>query len=394
MIRKSIVLFIAMTALTGAYGQSLQQYLQQVSDNNPEIVAYRKLLEAKMYEARTGNAPPDPFISAGIMPGTPERAGNKKTWSVTQSFAFPTKYLQQKKLNNSTILLAEQEFNLGRLQILLEAKNTYFDLGYSTRYLNSLIARKEGYDRLQSAWKKMLDNGHTTIMDYNRIMIEISAVNLEINRTQADMEMLQERLAYISGNPSLVVIPEYNVAMAEPDQESILKEKSSIHPSYLIPELEYQIGVGELKVSRAGALPELQVGYESEIVPGETYTGPVAGISIPLWSNSNKVKAASAKADHLSASRDATLLKLNSEVRNEFRNIKALRQGIAELQGIMEAGGGTKYLDAALDAGEIPVTTYFNYLEAVYGSEDRLLELENEYRKSLAKLLDYELIKL
>src|SRR5512133_1424082 len=187
MIRKFIVLFTAIVSITTLYGQSLQEYLQQVSDNNPEIVAYRRLLEARKYEARTGNTPPDPFISAGIMPGTPDAAGSKKVWSFTQSFAFPTRYLQQKKLNNSTILLAEQEFNQGRLEILLDAKNSYFDLDYRIKYLNSLRTRKEGYDRLQSAWKKMLDNGHTTIMDFNRIMIEISAVNLEITRTQADI---------------------------------------------------------------------------------------------------------------------------------------------------------------------------------------------------------------
>ncbi|HLN56279.1 MAG TPA: TolC family protein [Bacteroidales bacterium] len=393
MIRKSIILFIALTALTGAYGQSLQQYLQQVSDNNPEIVACRKLLEAKRYEARTGNTPPDPFISAGIMPGAPEAAGNKKIWSVTQSFAFPTKYLQQKKLNNSTILLAEQEFNQGRLQILLEAKNSYLDLGYKTRYLNNLLARKEGYDRLQSGWKKMLDNGQTTIMDYNRIMIEISAVNLEITRTRAEINMLGERLAYIAGDASLKIIPGDFTIITDPDQESLMKEKSQVHPSYLIPELEYEIGVGELKVSRAGALPEFEVGYQSEIVPGETYTGPVAGLSVPLWSNSNRIKAASARADHLSALRDATVGKLNSSVRNEFLNMKALQQSLAELRSIMETGGGTKYLDAALQAGEIPIMTYFTYMEAVYLTEDRLLELENEYQKSLARLLDHELLK-
>ncbi|MGE5421157.1 MAG: TolC family protein, partial [Chloroflexota bacterium] len=346
MIRKFIVLFTAIASITSLYGQSLQEYLHQVSDNNPEIVAYRSLLEARKYEARTGNTPPDPFISAGIMPGTPDAAGSKKVWSFTQSFAFPTKYLRQKKLNNSTILLAEQEFNQGRLQILLDAKKTYFDLGYKIKYLNSLLARKEGYDKLHSAWKKMLDNGHTTIMDYNRIMIEMSAVNLDITRTQADITMLRERLAYTAGNPSIIIEPVEYAIVTDRAQETILKEKSAIHPSYLIAELEYEIAAAELKVRRAGALPEFQLGYESEIVPGETYTGPVAGISVPLWSNSNKIKAASARVDHLSARRDASIQKLNSEVRNEYSNMKALQQSISELQGILEAGGGTKYLDA------------------------------------------------
>lgn len=392
MIRKFFSLLVVIIIVPEAFGQSLQEYLQHVSHNNPEIIAYRKMLEARRYEARTGNTPPDPFVSGGIMPGTPDAAGSKKIWSVTQSFAFPTKYLLQKKVNKSTILLAEQEFNQGKMQILLDAELTYFDLIHRMKYLDYLLSRKEGYDRLLSAWKKMLDNGQTTIMDYNRIRMEISAVNLEITGTRADIEMLSERLAYISGGSSAGLLPGDYPLIPEPDRESLLEEKSAVHPSWLIPAMEHEIGLQELKLSKSGSLPEFELGYESEMIPGETYMGPVGGISIPLWSNTNRVKAAAARADHLSAQRDALLQKLGSEVRSEYSNMKALQRSITEMRGILEPGGGREYLDTALDAGEISITTYFTYLEAIYRSEDRLLNLENEFQKSLARLLDHRLI--
>ncbi len=148
-----------------------------------------------------------------------------------------------------------------------------------------------------------------------------------------------------------------------------------------------------MKLSKTGSLPEFQVGYASEIVPGETYAGPVGGITIPLWANSNRIKTAIATADHSSALRDAVLLKLKSQFRNEFANMKALQKSISEIRNILESGGGTKYLDTALSNGEISVTTYFLYLDVLYQSEDRLMELENEYQKSLATLLDHELIR-
>ncbi|HEX2969804.1 MAG TPA: TolC family protein [Bacteroidales bacterium] len=386
------VIFLTIT-VQGIHGQSLQEYLNKVENGNPEINAYKKLLEARRLEARTGNTPADPFISAGVMPGTPEAAGTKKTWSITQSFSFPTKYLLQKKVNRSTIRLAEQEFNQGRLQILLDAKESYYDLAWKMKHLNALVSRKTGYDRLREAWKKMLDNGQTTIMDYNRIMLEISSINLEITKTRADIDILQQKLAYISGAAESNIVPDEYTSEPEPDPEMLLKDKSSLHPAYIIPEIEYQISIEEMKLSKSGSLPEFQLGYESEIEQGETYTGPFGGISIPLWSNSNRIKSASAKSDYMQAQRDASIRKLNLQVTREYLNMKALEKSISDINGILESDGGTKYLNSALDSGEITLASYFTYIEVIYKSEDTLLELENDYYKSLAILHDHELLK-
>jgi len=86
-------------------------------------------------------------------------------------------------------------------------------------------------------------------------------------------------------------------------------------------------------------------------------------------------------------------MKLKSQTRYEFSNMKALQKSISEIRNILESGGGIKYPDNALSNGEISVTNYFLYLDAFYQSEDRLLEMENEYHKLLATLLDHELIK-
>jgi len=393
MIKKIIILIMLVTIHKCISGQTLSEFLKQVSANNPEIQAYGKLLEARKLEALTGLTPPDPFISAGFMPGNTVTPGAKKTWSVTQSFAFPTKYLLQKKINENTVLLAEQEFNQGRLLILLDAELSVYDLIYNTKALNILKNRKAGFDKLRSAWGKMLDNNEATILDYNKVMMELATVNLEIARREAGIEMAREKLSYMSGSDELFMeIKEYPV-VPEPDPEKLISEKSAMHPAFLIPEIEYRISMQEVKLSKTGSLPEFQVGYASEIIPGETFTGPVGGISIPLWSNSNRIRTAAATADHSSAYRDAVLLKLRSQARSELSNMKALQKSISEIRDILESGGGTRYPDAALSNGEISITSYFLYLDVFYKSEDRLLELENEYHKSLAVLLDHELIR-
>jgi len=381
-----------LTAGISLYGQDISSFLKQVDANNPEIAAYRKLLEARRLETRTGLNPPDPVVSFSYMPETTERGGSKKTWSVTQSFSFPTKYLIQNKLSKEKIILAEHEFNLARLDVLLNAKLLMFDLIYNQKTLNVLNQRKVLYDRLRSGWEKMLEAGETTILDYNKILLEFISLNLSITRAETEISILGERLFYMSGNKAGPPDDAEYPVTPDSDPEKLISEKSRIHPSFLLPESEYMISLQEARLSKSGSLPEFQAGYASEIVPGETFTGPVAGLSIPLWSNSKRVKTANAMVDHYSAALDARLLELKSLVQSEYENMTALRKSISEIRDIVKSNNN-QYLEKALSGGEISLTDYFLYLETSFRAEDRLNELENEYYKSMAVLCDHELIE-
>jgi hypothetical protein len=391
-IRISIIAFLFIF-ISGINGQVIPEYLTRVSEHNQQIIAYRKLLDARKIEARTGLTPSDPFVSFGYMPGNSEAIGTKKIWSVSQSFSFPTKYLLQQKLSKYNIGIAESEYNYVKLMILLDAKMTVADLIFSEKMQRVLKKRKSGYDTLLTFWSKMLEAGEATILDYNKIRMEVSSLNLEINKKEAEITMLKSKLRYMGGDDfELPGFSEY-IIEAEPDPHKLITEKSAMHPAFIIPEQEYQQNLGVVKLSKSEALPEFMVGYSSEIVPGETYSGPVAGFSIPLWSNTNKVKTAIAKSEHAAALRDAELLRLKADVMMLYDQMKALSAGIAEISVILKSGDNKRYLDKALLNGEISLTTYFSDLSVTYEIEDRLLDMQNEYNKMLAKLHDHELLR-
>ncbi len=389
---KRIILttFILLNTAGLMTSQEISSFLKDVAQNNPEIQSYYKLLEARKTEARTGLAPPDPFVSAGYMPGKGEEAGIKRTWSVTQSFHFPTKYLAQSKLSRNTIILAEHEFMMMRLGLLLDAEMMVYDHVYFRKKLEMLNSRTDLFTRLESAWKRMLSEGEATILDYNKLMFDFAALKLELSRTEIQLSMLREKLSFVSGgNTPLPDFSEYPV-MESAALETIIEEKRSLHPAWLIPAAEYTVSLNEVKLARSSSLPEIQAGYGSEMVPGETFTGPVAGLTIPLWSNSNRVKSAAASAEHASASMNARLLELETKVKADFQNCSALSRNITELRSL---SGGASYdlLDKALESGEISLTEYFLYLEASFENEEKLLELENEYYQVMASLYDHRL---
>ena len=374
-------------------GQDMETFLNIVKVNNPEIIAYGKLLDAKKYEVRTGITPPDPSVTFGYMPGTTADIGTKTTWSVSQSFSFPTRYILLGKIGKNALTAAEEEYQIGILNTLLNAKLLLYDLIYDRKSLDLLTGRKELYDRMKTAWEKMVESGEATILEYNRILLELSSLNLRISRISSDVSVLKQKLDYMSGGsfdpaPYTNYYPE-----AETDLETLISEKQGLHPAFRLPETEYQISLQEVKIARTASLPEFQAGIGSESVPGETYTGPVAGISLPLWSNSNKVKTAISKAEHSAAKRDAILLELRTGIRSEYENMNALKTSMNETMEIISKSDNRQFLDKALSAGEISLTDYFIYLEAYFQAEDKFYEIENEYHKSLARLYDHNLLR-
>jgi cobalt-zinc-cadmium efflux system outer membrane protein len=374
-------------------GQNLQSFLNSVAEHHPEIIAYGKLLEARKLDARTGLTPPDPVVSYGYMPDRNDRSVVKKTWSVSQSFSLPVKYINQSKLSKEKIILAQEEYDLVRLNILLNSKLILYDYIYNEKKLEKLKYRMGIYERLKSGYNKLLETGHTTILDYNRILFEISELNLSVRLTETELSTLTEKLDYVTGGNFSAAYPLEYPPVIYHDLEQVMNEKINIHPAFLIPESEYRISTREAMLVRTGNLPEIQAGYSAEILPSENFIGPVAGLTIPLWSNSNKVKSADAFADQFSAFRDARILELKTETRSHYEYMNSLKSNISEIKELLDDGSTMNNLETALKSGEISLTEYFMYLGSYFHAEDRLLEAENEYNTTLAQLYDYELLQ-
>lgn len=71
--------------------------------------------------------------------------------------------------------------------------------------------------------------------------------------------------------------------------------------------------------------------------------------------------------------------------------MESLKLAINDLQGILKSSGGTAGPEKALLEGEITLTEYFSLLGIIYDTEEKLIETENAYCRSLAVLNDHQL---
>jgi hypothetical protein len=88
MIKRFLIIAYIFAKIPLMYAQDVSGFLKQVSENNPEILAFQKLLEAKKFEARTGLAPSDPFVSFGYMPGNTADIGQSTSHFLFQQNIF------------------------------------------------------------------------------------------------------------------------------------------------------------------------------------------------------------------------------------------------------------------------------------------------------------------
>ena len=118
------------------------------------------------------------------------------------------------------------------------------------------------------------------------------------------------------------------------------------------------------------------------------------GISIPLWSNAGKLKSAKAKSYLAETSMKARIEWLKTEVRREYSDMTFLKSALEDIYNVLKSSGSTAEITMALQEGEITITEYFALTGVIFEAEERLIETENRYRKSLALLNDHLLLQI
>jgi outer membrane protein, heavy metal efflux system len=374
-------------------GQGTDAFLREVEAKHPVLKSIIGQTEVARAESVTGNTPGHFSVGFGYFPGTPETMGVKRTLSASQSFEFPTNYIQRAKFNRETFHLAETEYDLERVQILVAARANAYEYISLGRQIVVLEEKLNGYTQLREAWSELLRESAVTQPEYNRLQLELSITASEIASIQATKKSLQIHLDYISGgNCPLLNEASYDM-MPEPDIELLIAEKRKLHPSFLIRDVEYAASQRAVSLTRAGNLPDVDLGFGSEIIAGEHYTGPTAGLSIPLWTNRNQLKLAKTKVEAAELSRQAAHAALVAEVHARFEYFQAARENFLTMREGYSAMGDTSGLMEALAEKELTITEYLSHMEAVYTSRITVIKLEKEYQLAHADLYDHLLIK-
>ena len=388
-----ISLFITLSAIAPLSAQnSMNSVLDSIEQNNTTLKALRETEEAQKLENKTDIYLSDPEIGFNYLWGNPSSVGTRQDISVKQNFDFPTISGLKSKVANEQNRLIEWQYKSDRMNILLEAKQYYLDLIYYNSLLKELSVRKEHAKTIAISQKERLDRGDGNILELNNVQLNLSTIQGEITRIETDRNTAISNLMRLNGGKDIASTESEFQAIELPvNFDNWYETASSKNPVLAYVKQEIEVSKKQVSLSKSMGLPTFSAGYMSEKVVGQRYQGVSVGISVPLWSNKNKVKQAKS-AVRAAESRQADVKQqLYSQLQTLYNRTSGLKNVADNYRAALSSANNSILLKKALDAGEISLVDYIVEIGLYYNTINQALQAELDYQKAFAELSAAEL---
>lgn len=386
--RKYIIL-IAVLAVAGpaAAQQTIDAVLQQIERNNTTLEALRKQTEADKLQNKTGITLPDPEVSFDYLWGDPSSIGNRKDFGVTQSFDIATIAGSRRRVADAQNGLLDVEYRAGRMAVLLEAKQTCIQLIYYNALKAELEQRLAHAQAVADFYDRQLADGNANRLEVNKARLSLSAAQGELRRNEVERTNLLAELQRLNGGEPIVF---EQAAYAQPvlpqDFEAWYDEAAAANPVLAYARQNVELKRREMKLGKLTGLPQISAGYMSELVPESNFRGITLGLSVPLWSNRNRVKQAKAAVVAAELQQKDATVQFYERLRNQYGRTLGLQRTAGEYRKALAELDNTQLLRKALDAGEISLLDYIVELGLYYTTVDEALAAERDYELALTEL--------
>lgn len=378
---------------TTVYSQTgIDSLLSQVSRNNKAIQANREFELARKAEFKTGLTPYDPTVEYDYLSGSPAGAGNQRDFAITQQLDFPSVYGSKRKLSVQQGIQSDLQHRVFSQDILLKAKLEALELIYLNKLSAELKQRLERTQALVSDYQKKLDKGDAIILDVNKAKLQLLTIQQDVmlndNAIIQTLTRLQELNGGIEVNLTDTIYP---LVAQVPHFRTLDSLIEANDPLLQVYEQEQQIRQQQITVQKRLNLPKIETGYHSQAILGQSYKGIHGGISIPLWENRNRVKAAEANLNY--ANFNAVNHKLEHQLENKqyYDQLEVRENAMAEYRTLLSSLNNTALLDKALKFGQITIIQYAQDERFYFDSYLRYLQMEAEYHKAMARLYKFVL---
>lgn len=392
--KQFIVITLLASAALSVNGQnSIDAVLRSIEANNKELQANNQLTVSKKLEAKLDNNLPDPSVSYVHQYGNREGMGIQGELVASQSFDFPSVYVQKNKLAKSKAASFDRQGAEFRQQILLQAKEICLDLVLLNQQRALLDQRRQNAEQLAELYAMRLETGDANILETNKIDLELLNAKTEARMNESARIAKLQELATLNGGIAIDFTD--TTYMSDGDIlsfEELCAEAVTSNPQLLTLKSEQVAARRQLSVNKSKSLPGFELGYRMNTATGgERFNGFLVGISIPLFSNRNNVKQAKAQALYTDLQLESTTTTVESELHQLYNQSVALKTSMDEYNTVLKSQNSLALLNKAIQTGQISMLEYFVDVTTFYQSMQNYMQLQNEYQKVMALLYKYKL---
>ncbi len=329
---------------------------------------------------------------------------NDNSVAISQSFAFPSVYVNRYKLANANIKSSELQYQGSRLEIATQVKQIYFQFVYLSSKQKLLIYQDSLYSGLLRASELRANTGETNRLEMITARSQSLEIKNQLYQVAADIGISRRKLMVLlnSRSPLTPSVKE----MKRIDFASV-SDSASVEQNPFLAFIKQQVEVSQIaqKLERSQMMPDLNVGYFSQTIIGtqdvngvpqyfgsnSRFNGFQAGISVPLWfpSYTSRTKAAKISEDIARNNAEEYTRSISGNYQSLLDEYNKYRSSVDyyEKQAVPEAdliidqatrsykAGALDYLDYALTLNRA-LAIRQNYLDALNNYNQTIIAIE------------------
>lgn len=389
--RYLIATIVAFSTYSIALADNIGDVLKQVASNNLTLQALVHDNQADVLDIKASNSIGGPSVEYSPFFTKGYSGVAESELVVSQEIDFPTKYAARNKQAKMQNIVGEQLLIKQRRDILLQAQLLCIDLIRLNQTLSMLHERLANSETLLQMYQKRMDAGDANALELNKVKLDCMEVRTLVNEAQGERTSLLQQLRQLNGGKPIdvidTVLPEYpQITNFESYRALALASDADV----AVAQKALRAADMNLKLQKNEWLPNISFGYRRNTEQGEGINGFLVGVSFPLYSNSNNVKAArqrreSAELQVMQAQNEA-----EASMRTNYEQLQGLQQVIdhSDVKLLQES---LTLFAKALQQGEITALVYYVEINSIYEKLQRHIDLHCQSVKLLAELHKAEL---
>lgn len=371
---------------------TIEDVLDRIAQNNSTLKALQQQIEAEKLNNKSGIYLSNPEVEFEYLFNTPKGPGSENNLNISQQFDFATISGRRSKLAEQQNVRADLQYKGSRINILSEAKQYLIDYVHFKNLKQQLQLRLDHARTIANVYKKRLDQGDANILEFNKAQLNLAMVEGEISATEVERTALKAQLTRLNGGEELSLEQvNFDFSKLPEDFESWFQSAQDKNSALALAQQDIVVNKQQVQVNKAMGLPNFSAGYVREQSPGMALSGFTVGLSIPLWENKNRVRAAQTAIRAAEENQADIRLQFYNQLHTYYDRAIGLQRTANAYRQSLASNNSIELLRKALDAGQLSLLEYMVELSIYYENVNRTLQAEREYQQAVALLREVEL---
>ena len=319
--------------------------------------------------------------------------GDKRNFSISQGFDWPGVYTARREAIRKSQAAMQYLQESAMIEARQEVRLLLIDIIYAKQRIAATEKICDGLSSLQKTFRKAVDEGNETKLDYNKSVIEKIAAERELKTLRGEYAAMLASLRAMNGGKDVEdlvasvgnVYPEVDLASLRPDVENIRAKDPAIAAMKADAEVQKSL----LKVEKRSLLPGFTLGYSHEWEMGDRFNGFSVAVSLPFITGNKKVKASRLQVRASEMQQEMELIRLSAAMSGDYEKALQYRELLDQYEDIMNDNSDFELLKKAFDGGQINFLSYMQELNYFLAARRDFLETLYNYNCALARLQRY-----